>query len=160
MDKWPIIDPPAKHHLNGFRWRADHRWPNIECWLGSFIDFSGDPDTTIAKKPYIFVIFLGCRVQTPWPHHPLWIRAWYLSLSISGAPEALRQSSVSLYPVLEFSNETGKPVNGSLVLQKGDNLNITCYSHLKIQWVVRQGSEYFVSMVNVLKFRTLFSFCS
>ena len=40
-------------HLNGVslegRW-----WPDIECWLGSFVI-----RTSIAKKPYIFVIFHG-----------------------------------------------------------------------------------------------------
>ena len=31
-------------------------WPNIECWLGSFVVFQGIL-TSITKKPYIFVIF-------------------------------------------------------------------------------------------------------
>ena len=31
---------------------------NIECWLGSFVIFQGIR-TSIAKKPYIFVIFQG-----------------------------------------------------------------------------------------------------
>ena len=31
-------------------------WPNIECWLGGFVIFQGIR-TSIAKKPYIFVIF-------------------------------------------------------------------------------------------------------
>ena len=52
----------------------------------------------------------------------------------------------SLYPVLEFSNETGTPVNGSLVLQKGDNLTITCYSYLEVQWIVMQGEDSYVSL--------------
>ena len=55
--KQAIIDPPAKRHLNGVllaaRW-----WPNIECWLSSFVDLHGIR-TSIAKKPYIFVIFQG-----------------------------------------------------------------------------------------------------
>ena len=42
---WPIIGPPAKHHLNG--WRA-HNGPNFDCWLGSFVIFrdggGGGPD--------------------------------------------------------------------------------------------------------------------
>ena len=33
-------------------------WPNIECWLGSFVIFQRI-QTSIAKKPYIFVIFQG-----------------------------------------------------------------------------------------------------
>ena len=36
--KWAIIGLPAKHHWYGLsmvgRW-----WPNIECWLGSFVIF-------------------------------------------------------------------------------------------------------------------------
>ena len=31
------------HHLNGVS-LACRSWPNIECWLGSFCDFSGDPE--------------------------------------------------------------------------------------------------------------------
>ena len=52
-----IIVSPAKRHLNGVslagRWR-----PINECWLGSFVIFQGIR-TSIAKKPYIFVIFQG-----------------------------------------------------------------------------------------------------
>ena len=54
---WAIISPPAKRHLKGVslvgRW-----WPNIECWLSIFVIFQGIR-TSIAKKPYIFVIFQG-----------------------------------------------------------------------------------------------------
>ena len=42
-------------------------WPNIECWLGFQAIW-----TSIAKKPYIFVIFQGGGVSGPRP--PLWIR--------------------------------------------------------------------------------------
>ena len=53
--KQDIIRPPAKRYLNvvllACRW-----WPNIECWLGCFVILHGIK-TTIAKKPYIFVIF-------------------------------------------------------------------------------------------------------
>ena len=43
--------------LNGFS-LAGHRWPNIECWLGSLVIFQGI-QTSIARKPYIFVVFQG-----------------------------------------------------------------------------------------------------
>ena len=33
-------------------------WPNIECWPGSFVIFQRI-QTSIAKKPYIFLIFQG-----------------------------------------------------------------------------------------------------
>ena len=37
---------------------AGYQWPNIECLLGSFVIFQGIR-TSIAKEPYIFVIFQG-----------------------------------------------------------------------------------------------------
>ena len=40
-----------------FRWRVDDGL-KIECWLGSFVIFQGIR-TSIAKIPYIFVIFQG-----------------------------------------------------------------------------------------------------
>ena len=65
----------AKRHLNGVllvcQW-----WPSIESWLGSFVVFKWIR-TSIAKKPYIFVIFQG-GVRTPCP--PLWIRTCYRPL--------------------------------------------------------------------------------
>ena len=74
---WDIIGPPAKRHWNGVsltsRW-----WPNIECWLGSFVIFQVIR-SSIAKKPYIFVIF-SRGVRTPCtPPPPLWIRAWRIA---------------------------------------------------------------------------------
>ena len=48
-------------------------WPNIECWLCSFVIFHGI-QTSIAKKPYIFCDFSGEGGWDPCP--PLWIRAW------------------------------------------------------------------------------------
>ena len=63
--KRDIIGPPAKRHLNGVS-HACRCWPNIECWLGSFRIFQGIR-TCIAKKPYIFVIFQGKGVRTPFP---------------------------------------------------------------------------------------------
>ena len=52
-----IIGPPAKRRLNGVS-LACRSWPNIECWLGSFMIFLGIR-TSIVKKPYIFAIFQG-----------------------------------------------------------------------------------------------------
>ena len=60
-----IIGPPAKGHLNGVS-LACWWWPNIECWLSSFVIFLGIW-TRIAKKPDIFVIFQGGGVRTPGP---------------------------------------------------------------------------------------------
>ena len=57
-----INGPSSAHQQNAiemaFHWRADDRWHYIECWLGSFVIFQGIR-TSIAKKPYIFVIFQG-----------------------------------------------------------------------------------------------------
>ena len=52
-----IIGPPAIRHSNGIS-LAGRGWPNIECWLSSFVIFQGNR-TSIARKPYIFVIFQG-----------------------------------------------------------------------------------------------------
>ena len=53
--KRAIIGPPAP--FNGVS-LAGRLWFNIEGWLGSFLIFQGIR-TSIAKKPYIFVIFQG-----------------------------------------------------------------------------------------------------
>ena len=37
---------------------ASRWWPYLKCWLGSLVIFKGIR-TSIAKKPYIFVIFQG-----------------------------------------------------------------------------------------------------
>ena len=52
-------------------------WPNIECWLGSFVVLQGIR-TSVAKKPYIFCDFSGGGggVQTP-PPPPLDSHMWY-----------------------------------------------------------------------------------
>ena len=68
--KWAIIGPPRKRHLNVSlvgRW-----WPNIEFWFGSFAIFQGIWPI-IAKKPYTFLVFMG--VQT------LWISSWLSFIS-------------------------------------------------------------------------------
>ena len=57
--------PPAKRHLNSVS-LAGRRWPNIECWLSSFVIFQGN-QTSIAKKTYIFVIYQGADPLTS-PH--------------------------------------------------------------------------------------------
>ena len=44
--------------------------PNIECWFGSFVIFQGIR-TSVAKKPYIFVIFQGGGSEPPAPSPPL-----------------------------------------------------------------------------------------
>ena len=44
----------------------------IESWLGSFVIFQGIR-TSIAKKPYIFVIFFGEGGPDPLSPPPLWI---------------------------------------------------------------------------------------
>ena len=64
----PLSAPPAKQHLNGVS-LADRWWPNIECWLGSLVVLQGI-QTSIAKKPYIFVIFQGGGGGGPDPLPP------------------------------------------------------------------------------------------
>ena len=57
LQYWAIIGPPAKRHLNVVS-LAGRWWPTIECWLGSFVVLQGIR-TSIAKEPFIFVIFHG-----------------------------------------------------------------------------------------------------
>ena len=57
-------------HLIGV-WLVGRWWQNIECWLGSFVILQGI-QTSIANKPYIFVIFQwggggGSRPPVPPP---------------------------------------------------------------------------------------------
>ena len=47
---------------------------NIKCWHASFVIFTGIW-TSIAKKPYSFLIFQEGRGSFPPPPH-LWIRTW------------------------------------------------------------------------------------
>ena len=55
--KRAIIDPRAKRHLNGVslacRW-----WPNIECWLGSYVIFRGSRPVLL-RNPIFLWIFRG-----------------------------------------------------------------------------------------------------
>ena len=70
----PSLDPPAKQHLNGVSLAA-LCWPNIGCWLGSFVIFHMIR-TSFSKKPYICVKLQG----GPDPLSFLWIHAWLLTL--------------------------------------------------------------------------------
>ena len=57
---WPgttFLTPPPPQQTNSYLYGVVS-WPNNECWLGSFVIFQGI-QTSIAKKPYIFVIFQG-----------------------------------------------------------------------------------------------------
>ena len=60
-----IIGSPAKHHLNGvllvYWW-----WPNIECWLGSFMIYQGIKSAPELQKTLYFCDF-SRGVQTPCP---------------------------------------------------------------------------------------------
>ena len=56
-----INGPPSTHQQNAIEMAS-----NIECWLGSFVIFQGIW-TSIAKKPYIFVILQGRGWSGPPP---------------------------------------------------------------------------------------------
>ena len=61
----PLIGQPEKRHLNGGL-LAGLWWPNMKCWLGSFVIFHGIR-IRIAKKPYSFVIFRSGGSVPPAP---------------------------------------------------------------------------------------------
>ena len=63
--KRAIIDPPEKRHLNGVS-LVRRNWPKIEFWLSSFVIFQAIP-TSVAKKPFSFVIFHGGPDPPPPP---------------------------------------------------------------------------------------------
>ena len=82
--------PLAKRHLNGVS-LAGRWWPNMECWIGSFVIFQRIR-TSIAKEPYIFVIFQGWG---PDPLSPLWIRA--CNTCVWQSPEYLKDTNTFLF---------------------------------------------------------------
>ena len=57
--KRAIIDLPVKHHLIGVP-LACQCWPNIECWLDSFVVLQG-----IQTSIYVFLVLQGCRTHCP-----------------------------------------------------------------------------------------------
>ena len=65
-----ISGPSSTHQRNAismaFRWRADVG-PTLSAGLVACVDFQGIR-TSIAKKPYIFVIFQGGGSGPPVPH--------------------------------------------------------------------------------------------
>ena len=104
-----------KRHWNGVS-LAGRRWPNTEFWLNSFVIFQGIR-TSIAKKPYIFVIFQGGgpsgseHVQTDQhsdsvPEQIFW-KSWFWKLCFP--------FRACIYPVLKtgtkFENAVMWPLN-------------------------------------------------
>ena len=62
-DEWRKDQNTTISGSSSARQRKPLKWrfsgvPNIECWIGSFVIFKGTR-TSIAKKPYIFVIYQG-----------------------------------------------------------------------------------------------------
>ena len=55
-----------KVHYNGVS-LAGRRWPNIECWLGSFVIFQVGSEPVLLRKPMFFVIFQGGGSGPPAP---------------------------------------------------------------------------------------------
>ena len=73
----PLSSPHHFFSLVG-RW-----WPITECWLGSFVVLQGI-QTSIAKRPYIFVIFQGSGPPIPLSGsaHDLQKKKYFLYLEI------------------------------------------------------------------------------
>ena len=80
---WENVCLPAKRHLNemAFRWRADDG-PTVNAdWC--FVIFQGI-HTSIAKKPYILVIFRWAGSGSPVPHSGsahVMVRSYFTTMS-------------------------------------------------------------------------------
>ena len=70
---WPASETP----LNGVS-LACRRWPNVECWLGSFENFRWSGPVLLRNS--IFLWFFRWR-GGPDPLSPIWIRAWDRTIS-------------------------------------------------------------------------------
>ena len=79
--KRDIIGLPAKRQM------ACRCWPNIECWIVSFMVLQGIR-TNIAKKPYIFVIFQRGGGSGP-PVPPLDPRMPFPFMYLANIPKVL-----------------------------------------------------------------------
>ena len=83
--------------------KAGWYWPNIECWLGSFLIYQGIW-TSIAKKPYIFVIF---QVGSGPPAAPLWIRVCSIGVQMRFLRICDKYQNLicwTMYPSLTITN--------------------------------------------------------
>ena len=47
-------------------------------------------------------------------------------------------------PVLNFHDLRDNVVEGTLRLQKGDTLNISCYGNEQLEWIIIQGAMEYV----------------
>ena len=70
-------------------------WPKIESWLNSFTILRGS-GPVLLKKPYIFVIFEGGGVWTPWPPPP-WIRTCTTCLTPVQVNILVSDDSLTMY---------------------------------------------------------------
>ena len=84
---------------------AGRWWPNIECWLGSFVIFKLIR-TSIAMKPYIFVIYTGGG--GPDPLSPLWIRPWVPLILRRGLLSYSGQASSTFHDNIRCSHKNNK----------------------------------------------------
>ena len=70
-----------------FKWYFAGMMPNIECRLGSFVIFQGIW-TSIAKKPYIFVIFHGGQDPLVFPLDPHMDLQWTVTVDCETEPQS------------------------------------------------------------------------
>ena len=112
-EKRAIIGLPGKRHLNGVL-LACQWWPNIECWLGSFVIFRGS-GCVLLKIP-IFLWFFFCGggggVQT---QSLLWISTWDQSSLCSVVRCRLNEKSLEKwYPCVLWCYRKTESINNNI----------------------------------------------
>ena len=78
-----IISQPAKRHLNGVS-LAGRLWPNIECWLSSFVNIRGSGPVLLRNHIYLWFSrgrgILEPLSRPPPPPPPLSIHTWQIRI--------------------------------------------------------------------------------
>ena len=66
-NKMAKIGPTPTRHLNGVS-QMSRWWPNIECWLGSFVIIHIGLGTVFLRKPIVLGVSREVRTPSPFPN--------------------------------------------------------------------------------------------